>query len=150
MDSLQVLFILFGAQIFFIPNKAVYVNLYKAKRKQKLYFIKLVAVIICGAILNGVFVYFLHIKEAFAYATLVSSFIWICLSQLDFKEYRVDMKEVLDVFIEIFAFILSGYFFSAIIGFAIYFLITVVVSVLLFKSEILKFGKSIILKKRFA
>ena len=150
MDSLQVLFILFGAQIFFIPNKAVYVNLYKAKRKQKLYFIKLVAVIICGAILNGVFVYFLHIKEAFAYATLVSSFIWICLSQLDFKEYRVDMKEVLYVFIEIFAFILSGYFFSAIIGFAIYFLITVVVSFLLFKSEILKFGKSIILKKRFA
>lgn len=141
-DSLQVLFILFGAQMFFIPNKAVYVNLYKAKRKQKLYFIKLVAVIICGAILNAVFVYFLHTKEAFAYGTLLSSMIWICLSYFDFREYKIQLKEILYVLFELIIFILAGFFLNSILGFITYIIFSMAMAFLFFKNEIIKLFKS--------
>ena len=146
-DSLQVLFLLFGAQIFFIPNKAIYVNLYKANRKQKLYFIKLMTVIICGAILNAVFVHFLYTKEAFAYATLLSSFIWICFSYFDFKEYKVQIKELIYVFLELLVYILAGFFLNAVIGFIVFILFTVVMAFLFFKSEIIALLQSFRSKK---
>lgn len=41
IDSAKVMFLLFAAQIFYIVIKSVYVNLYKAQKKQNIYFIKL-------------------------------------------------------------------------------------------------------------
>ena len=46
------MFLLFAAQIFYIVIKSIYVNLYKAQKKQSIYFIKLTAIIVVGFVFN--------------------------------------------------------------------------------------------------
>lgn len=48
IDSAKVMFFAFAAQIFYIVIKSIYVNLYKAQKKQSVYFIKLTANYCCG------------------------------------------------------------------------------------------------------
>ena len=136
MGSLKVLFLLFGAQIFFIPNKAIYVNLYKAMGQQTRYFIKLVMVLLSGAISNTVFVFFLNSKEAFAYATVLSAFIWIGSSCLDFCQYKVEIKEILYILIQLFTFIILGFHVNAIVGCIIYVFVTFLSAFTFFRSDL--------------
>lgn len=52
ISSLNVLFLLFAAQIYLIVVRSVYANLYKARKKQNKYFQRMCIVIIIGFILN--------------------------------------------------------------------------------------------------
>lgn len=135
IDSIQVLFILFGAQLFYVPIKCIYVNLYKAKGKQTLYFVKLISVLIIGAIFNALFVHFYTYKEAFAYGTLISAVVWMILSVLDFKEYGFGINEIIFCLIEIVAFLVLGFNVNAICGFAIYIVCTLICSYIFFYEE---------------
>ena len=107
-DSIRVMFILFVAQIFFIPNKAIYVNLYKADGRQNRYFFQLIFVLMIGLAANIMFYFAGHQKEAFAYATLASSFVWLLLSIRDFREYKITFKEILYGFAEVGLFMVSS------------------------------------------
>lgn len=136
LGAMSVLFILFAAQMLFIPNKAIYVNLYKAKNKQKDYFIKLVAVIILGALSNRGFVLFYDKMESFAYATLFSALIWLAFSIWDFREYKIDIKEIAYLLLVIFIFLLFGFKFNSIIGLLMYILCVVIAMFGLFGKEL--------------
>ena len=92
--SIDIIYILFVAQVFFVPNKAIYVNLYKAKGLQRQYFTKLVFTLIVGACLNTVFYMMIHNTSMFAYATFLSAFVWIVLSIYDFREYSIEFREI--------------------------------------------------------
>lgn len=135
--SIKVLFILFGAQLFYVPIKGVYVNLYKAKGKQNLYFLKLVSVLIIGAGLNILFVSIYPFKEAFAYGTLLSAIIWMILCVVDFKEYGFSFNEIIYCLIEIIIFLIFGFTMNSIIGFLCYCLVTIIVAFILLKKEFL-------------
>ena len=118
--AINVLFILFGTQMVYIIIKGVYVNLYKAFKKQNLYFIRLILILIIGAILNWSFVQIYPYKEAFSYGTLVSAYIWLIFSIWDFKEYKFEFREWLYLFIEVTVFITCGILFNSITGLLIY------------------------------
>ena len=118
--AINVLFILFGTQMVYIIIKCVYVNLYKAFKKQNLYFIRLILILIIGAILNWSFVQIYPYKEAFSYGTLVSAYIWLIFSIWDFKEYKFEFREWLYLFIEVTVFITCGILFNSITGLLIY------------------------------
>ena len=105
MGAVNVLFILFATQMIYIVIKGIYVNLYKAERKQNLYFIRLISILIIGAILNYLFVRIYPFKEAFSYGTLVAAFIWLIFSIQDFKKYKFQFKEWVYLITEVIVFI---------------------------------------------
>ena len=69
---------LFAAQIFYIVIKSIYVNLYKAQKKQSIYFIKLTAIIVVGFVFNVICYNLYKVKESFAVGTLLSAVCRIC------------------------------------------------------------------------
>lgn len=147
IESTKILFCLFGAQLFYIVIKSVYVNLYKAMHLQRKYFFKLVSVIMAGFILNIICYQVVHSKEAFAVGTLISALIWFILADLDFKEYKVDSKQKIYIFVCLTTFLLCGYFLEAAIGFIIYVLVLLLTTILLMKRELkylMRYGLSIL------
>lgn len=135
MGSVNVLFILFSAQVVFTVIKCIYVNLYKVNRKQTTYFSKMLVAIIVGIVLNAILFRILRTKEAFAYGTLMSAVVWLILCSRDFRHVKLNIKEVLYLTIEITVLIVTGKQVNAVLGFMLYFLITMILSVGIFKDE---------------
>jgi O-antigen/teichoic acid export membrane protein len=143
-DSVEVLFILFSSQILYVVIKGVYVNLYKAFKRQNTYFIKLIFVLVIGAILNYALIQVYPYKEAFAIGTLLSAFIWLILCVLDFKQYVFEIREWIYSIIEIVAFIACGRMFNSMVGLIIYIFITTIMMFIFMRNEI----KDVFLKGR--
>ena len=135
LEASSVMFFLFAAQLFYIINKSIYVNLYKARHCQKKYFIKLVIVIIMGFIFNVLCYALIHKKESFAMGTLLSAILWLILSVRDFPEINFEKKEIAYIIISIVAFISCGYMLGAILGLAIYLLVITIAAITLMKED---------------
>lgn len=135
MDSVSVLFILFATQMIYVIIKGIYVNLYKATRKQKTYFFKLVIILVIGAILNYIFVKIYQQKEAFAYGTLVSALIWLVFSISDFKKYKFDFREWVYLICEVAVFITLGQLVSSFIGLIGYIIFTLIMLGIFMRNE---------------
>ena len=135
IDSAKVMFLLFAAQIFYIVIKSIYVNLYKAQKKQSIYFIKLTAIIVVGFVFNVICYNLYKVKESFAVGTLLSAVCWYFLCLPDFKWIKYNTKEKLYPFIQTCAFLVCGFCFSAIPGFFIYIFEIMVVTWISFPKE---------------
>ncbi|MCD8052475.1 MAG: hypothetical protein LUF00_00195 [Lachnospiraceae bacterium] len=133
--AVNVLFILFSTQMIYAVIKGVYVNLYKAVKKQNLYFLRLVSILIIGAVINFVFVNIYFVKEAFAYGTLVSAVIWLLFSIHDFREYVFSFREGACLVLEIFLFNAFGMYFNAILGLVLYVICTISLLLILMREE---------------
>ena len=138
VESISVVFYLFGSQILFIIIKSVYVNLYKSNHQREKYFKKLIIVLFSGAIFNGICISIWHVKEAIAFGTFLSALLWYVLCQLDFKEIRYDWKHTMYLIITIATFILSGNYFNAPTGFAIYIFILILFTVTLLRPDMVE------------
>lgn len=138
IGSADVLYFLFCSQFFYFVIKSIYINLYKAQKRQRTYFVKLIIIIVYGFAANYLFFKIVSIKESFALATLTSAALWFILCALDFKNIGVSFREVLYSIICIVAFLLSGIFVGSLLGFAIYISIMLMATVLLFRNEFLE------------
>lgn len=110
--------------------------MYKAQKKQNIYFIKLTLIIVVGFVFNIVCYGIYKVKESFAVGTLLSAICWYFLCLPDFKWMEYNIKEKLYPFIQTCAFLLCGFCFSAVPGFLIYILEIAVVSYLSFPGEV--------------
>lgn len=126
LDASKVIFMLFGAQIFFVVINAVFVNIYKANKQQHIYFIKLVIILAIGFLLNVMCYQLLKEKEAFAIGTLVSAILWFILSAIDFRYLRITVSVVIYIFIELSILLILGIKVNAIIGFVLYIAISLI------------------------
>lgn len=147
ISSLNVMLLLFASQLFFVLVKGVYVNLYKVKKQQKKYFIKLIEVIIFGIIANIVCFYIVHKKESFAFGTLLSAVFWYFISINDFKELKVTFKEILYPIFIVSLFLFSGVYFQSIIGWIVYLFGSIVITLFFYKDDIINLKKTLITKK---
>lgn len=120
LSATKVIFLLFAAQAFQIVIKAIYVNLYKVRRQQKRYFIKLLAVTISGIIFNILCFSIVGVKEAYAWGTFLSGLLWFLISIPDFKELYDGFNDIIFLFLEVILFLICGFTFEAIIGLLIY------------------------------
>ncbi len=127
-DATIVLFLLFAAQIFYIIIKSIYVNLYKAQKRQKEYFVKLILVIAIGFALNVICFCIFRNKESFAIGTLLSAIAWFVICILDFKYIGYKKMELIFPFVEMIAFLICGILLNPIIGLLVYLIFTVIVS----------------------
>lgn len=142
-DSCKVLFILFASQLFYIIIKGIYVNLYKARRNQKKYFVDLSQVLIIGFILDFIGGAIFKTKEIFAIATLVSSIIWLAKCVYYFKDAQI--KEMVYLLLQILVFLTLGFYCSAIVGGICYMTFTLI-SLYCFLPDVASWGKNIINK----
>lgn len=145
-----VIFFLFGARLFFIIIQSIYVNLYKARKMQKTYFIKLSIVIFSAAVFNSSCYYFWPCKEAFALGTLLSAVLWFLLCQRDFKDIELGFREYIFLFSLLVLFLSSGICFNSVIGGVVYYLGYMILSIALMKKRFISFirlGKNVIKRK---
>lgn len=145
-EAISVLFLLFASQIFFILIKSIYVNLYKAKKQQSKYFVKLMIVIIAGFLFNTVLYLFFKSKIAFAVGTLLSAVLWLVLCMIDFRDIRLKCKELLFVLTTSMVLVLCGRMKNAVWGMIVYLLFVFIMTMLFLKEEVTEI-LSLLIKK---
>lgn len=123
LESVGIVFYLFCAQLFLIVIRSVYSNLYKAKKMQKKYFYKMCVTIVAAFILNSVCYFAFRTKESFALATLFSSIFWLVLSTMDFKQYKLGVRNIIYISVCAVSFMGCGLFLGSISGCILYVLI---------------------------
>lgn len=117
LNAVNIIVFLFAAQSYAIVNKCIYINLYKAQRKQTRYFSKLIIAIGAGFAFNVLFYILLKEKVAFAIGTMFSNILWFVLSVLDFPELKISAKEYIYLVLESLMLIVFGRFMNSILGF---------------------------------
>lgn len=151
LESTIVLFYLFGSQILFIIIKSIYVNLYKARQENGRYFIKLLIVLISGAVFNALCFLVWHVKEAMALGTFLSSVLWFALCQSDFKEIKYDWRHFSYLGISVVSFMILGNGFHAQTGFISYIAILFISAGIFVRkdlAEIMKLAKRILQRRK--
>jgi len=138
MASSPVVFWLFAAQIFYIVIKSIFVNLYEAQKRQKVYFLKLVSVIVIGFVLNAGLYMLLGTMESFAIATFICAVTWFVICCFDFKYLRISVKEYAFIALSVVLFLVAGLFFKAIPGLLIYIAGLLLLMVLLLKKTLMQ------------
>lgn len=152
IDSTQIIFLLFGAQFFFIIIRSIFINLYKSTKNQKIYFIKLCLIIVFSVLINFLLFFILRTKESFAIGTFLSSLLWLYISQSDFKKLRMTVTENIYIYFVITIFFFNGFYLNSILGFILYILSICVLSFILMKAEfkyLYDTVKSLIVKRLF-
>ena len=151
LDSSGVIFYLFGSQIFYIIVKCFYVNLYKAQKRQKVYFIKLTAVIVVGFLFNAGLYGIMRTKEAFAIGTMLCGVVWYFLSELDFPQLRSGWRENLFLLLSTVIYLALGAFMESLVGLALYIMSLLLLGIVLMKKELMdcfQMAKSIVSGKQ--
>lgn len=143
INSSSIIFVLFCAQMYYIVIKAVYVNLYKVQKKQSLYFKKLLFILIVGFVLNIIFYKIKQSMEAYAYGTLCAAVIWFLISINDFRDLKIEVKKYMFLCMASLLFLVIGNNFNSVIGFFIYFIITLFLTILFFNSAIKNISRGI-------
>jgi len=125
-SSSMVIFVLFAAQMFCIIIKSVYINLYKARKQQKKYFIKLSAVIAIAFVFNVICYAMVKRIESFAVGTLLATVVWFVMCRTDFKEICFSIKLWFYVFVEAGVFIACGIYLNSVAGCVLYVIVTLI------------------------
>lgn len=136
MASNSVIFILFGAQIFYVIVKGIYVNIYKAEKQQNLYLRQMLAMIIVGALLNGVFYLAFKNAECIAVATLVTAIAWMYLCEFQNADLKFGLNENVTIFMVLSLYLYAGYKMDAVIGCAVYCLGTALICSVLMRDTV--------------
>ena len=150
LPSQYILFILFSTEILFIMIKGIYVNIYKAEKRQDIYLKQLIIAVILGCIFNVFFYMLFKSNEGIAFATLFSVICWYIICCFSVKEIMPDWKEIVVLIISIPLFIFAGFFLPSILGFIVYIVIEITLCTLFMRKDfiaLLQMGISIVSKK---
>lgn len=130
-----VLFILFAGQIIYALIRCFYINLYKAEKKQTIYFKKIIIVVVAGFVLNVILFCLLRRMEAFAIGTMLSAIVWLILCINDFKRFKLELKDIIYITVSVVSLLVTGLFLKSYYGIAVYLLIIGTASFTLLKSD---------------
>lgn len=151
MMANNVIFILFAAQAFYVIIKGIYVNIYKAEKRQNQYLYQMIFMIIIGFILNFLFSIWFKKMELIAIATLLTSIIWLISCEISYKDLRFKINEIIAIIIMLIAYLYCGYKLNAVLGCITYFIIGLVVGLIFIRESfigIIKILFDLILKMR--
>lgn len=146
-DALNVLFILFAAQYITIMVRCIHINTYKVKKQQNRYFIIMILIVVLSIILNIILYAIFKNIEGVAIATLITSIVWFIIGEIDFREYRLDLKKYIYIFGILIIFLICGQIPNSIVGCIVYIIITLIASFILIDDTIkitLAEGKNIV------
>lgn len=150
-ESISILFYLFAAQYISIIVRCVHINLYKAEKKQNRYFLIMLLMVILSTILNGVLYLVYNSMEMIAIATILTNIIWFIIGEINFKQYKMEIKDYIYTFLIMCIFVVSGMIEGTYAGGIVY-LISSIMLVILLMPDVLRYfineAKKIITKYR--
>lgn len=141
--AVEIVYVLFAAQVFIAVIQGVYVNLYKAKHLQRKYLIQMVLMLILGVVTNALFYIQDKRMEAFAYATLFTYLIWFLSCEASNAKLRYRLKDYVAMFVLFLAYFSFGMMFEPVIGLCLY-VAVYVVTIRLFMPDVWNFAFDIV------
>ena len=138
IPSLNIIAIIFACFPPLAIINALYINLYKVKKKEKKYFLDVLLVVGVAIILNAVAILIYKTVQSIAVATMIAFYFWFFYSSYKFKGLNTSLKEVIYISLYIFIFIFSTVHLNLIIGFALFGSLIVVLNYCFFKNEFRK------------
>lgn len=134
-ESTSLVFILFATQVFYAVIKGVYVNYFKALQRQKQYFWQIMMMLII-AIVSGLSLYFIFKSMmSLAIAALITAIIWLVVNEIRFPEIRFSIKDWGYIVFLLGIYIVSGLYFSTLIGLVVYAIAFLVFSLIFMKQQ---------------
>lgn len=136
-DSIIILLILFLVQYVTVIIKCIQLNLYKADKKQKKYFIIMLVIVILSIILNIVSYYINSSMLSIVLATLVTNIVWFIFGELDLKKYKMTLNGYIFFVIIFISFVLCAIVKNTILGCVIYIVMTIILSFILLRRQVI-------------
>lgn len=136
-DATILIFLLFSAMGIHTVIKGIYLNVYKAKRKQNIYFFQMIAMILVAILLDFIFYRIFQNMVCIAVATFVVAVIWLIICELYDKYLRFNVKEFVVLALLISLYLSCGYAMTPIMGFVTYLLGFTLVLCFLMRNEFL-------------
>ena len=146
----SIIFLLFAAQVFYVVVKGIYVNIYKAEKRQNIYLKQMISMICVGFLLNVILFFFFKNMIAIAAATLITAAIWMYFCEITYRSIAFSMKENLAIVLVIIIYLLCGYKLNSVIGcFAYALAVCIIIFVLLHSSfmDMISIVKSFLLRR---
>lgn len=136
-EASNLIFILFAAHAFYTVIKGVYVNYYKSKSMQNLYFKQLIGMTLTAFITNCIGYYIFRSMYAIATATFLTAVLWYILCEFLTKELRGKIKDNIAFVLVIAIYLLLGLRLNAVIG-CICYLCTLLFILIIFMGDTLR------------
>ncbi len=147
IPSLNIIAVSFAAYPYMIVINALYVNLYKARKDEKRYFKVVVMMVLISVVYNTIAMLLDKNPVAIAIATTISFITWYLYSSRDFKYLKSTKREIIYLFINTGSFLILSNFFNWTLGGILYFIITVISTLIIFKKDVIEIYYLIIKRK---
>lgn len=99
IPAIPVIEILMVSQIFWALNTTLLVNMFKAYRKQNVYFIKMSVSLIIALVLDIIAYYIYPSIISYSIVTMAISFVWLLINTLTFKHMCLSVSDLLFIFL---------------------------------------------------
>lgn len=130
----EIIFILFATQMFNIIVKGIYVNIYKSQKQQNKYLKQMIFMLFFATVLDLTFVLLFNSMLLIAIATLITTIVWLLICEFEKEnEIRFSKNEYLYVIFILAVYLISGYVLNSIIGFFVFILSFIILSLLLMR-----------------
>lgn len=136
--SIEILFLLVGAQYISIIIRCVHINLYKSFKKQNRYFIIMLVIVVLSLVLNITGYLLYQNSLSIAIATLITNIVWFVLGEIDYKEYMLNIKDYIFITAILTLFLYCGFVFNSVLGFVIYLSFSVILIFIFMKNTFVK------------
>lgn len=135
-DSIPIIVFLFATQAFYSIIKSIYVNIYKATKRQRNYFLQTTCMIVAAIILDIVLLIAKRNMISLSIGTFITAMIWFIVCEMSEKEYKSFFKEYLVLAFMITIFIIVGLSNKPFIGGIVYFSLLGIVVLAVYRNEI--------------
>lgn len=135
-DSIPIIVFLFATQAFYSIIKSIYVNIYKATKRQRNYFLQTTCMIVVAIILDIVLLIAKRNMISLSIGTFITAMIWFIVCEMSEKEYKSFFKEYLVLAFMITIFIIVGLSNKPFIGGIVYFSLLGIVVLAVYRNEI--------------
>lgn len=135
IPSLNIIAIIFAGFPALITIKALYVNLYKVRKTDKLYVKTVFLMLIVSAILNIIALVTFSNNIAIAVATTISFYVWYYFSSKHFETLYISLKEIIYLLLFITSFIFSSSYLNLLPGTILYIISLTLLIVIFYRNE---------------
>lgn len=122
IEATPLIFILFAAMSVTTVIRGIYLNLYKAERRQKVYFAQMVAMIFIAVGLDVTLYLIFKNMICIAFATLLVEIVWLTICEITDKRVRFSLYEICITGMMLTLYLACGFTLDALTGFAVYLL----------------------------
>ena len=132
------IFVLFSTQVLYAVIKGVYVNYFKAMKRQKQYFWQIMSMLIF-AVVSGLALYFIFkTMMSLALASLLTALVWLAINEYKHAKLRFTLNDWTYLTVLLTVYLLAGIYLPTLIGAVIYVLIFVLASIIMMHSQTMK------------